>query len=313
MTRLFITAALCLMLYGCGSSTPSVPAPRPPVHPPAAPVAPGPELYRRKEPLRYGYYGADYDQVPQTSGHTNLLYEVFWGGLDASIQRIREAATYTIIDVAECLFVGGKWNEALKSDAEAQLRDRLNILREQGVLHYVRGITPMDEPNLPAHYCCDIIPEAVALIRRVAADYHELQDVRLVCLYFTERPMCHLALFDDVGFDNYKLGERVLWPGGLADQVLGNLLPHQRLFLVPGGSYKQDPVPFVNFALSEPRVFAVVPFLWVSKVDGHEITGIGAQPGIRQAYSAAGRMLIDLGDRVWQIKRPEPGDDGNFA
>lgn len=312
MTRLFITAALCLMLYGCGSSTPSVPAPPPPVQPPTTPVAPGPDLYRRKEPLRYGYYGAEGDQVPQTREHVNLHWELFWGGEDDGIERMREAAMDTVIDVAGCLFDGGQWNEGPRASAEQDLRGLLNRLSAAGVLRYVKGIVPIDEPNLPAHWAVDSMPAACGLIRAVAADYPELAGVRLMAIYFTERPMAHMDLFDVVGFDNYKQGARVLQAGGLADKILSQLLPHQRLILVPGGSYAQDPSPFIEYALGNPRVFAVVPFLWVSKTDGHAIAGIGERPLMRPVYEQAGRQVLALGDRVWQIKRPSR-PEGNFA
>lgn len=70
------------------------------------------------------------------------------------------------------------------------------------------------------------------------------------------------------------------------------LRPDQRSFLMPGGSYGERPERWVAFAKTRPEVWAIVPFLGASNVDGSNIPGILSQPEIRAAYVAAGLSLV---------------------
>lgn len=249
--------------------------------------------------LLVGYYGCFGNQVAEVVDHTNLHWECFWGGLQKGIDNIRAAGKFTVIDVGQQLFEGTV-PKTLRPGADARLRSLFNELQDAGVLHLVKMIVPMDEPNLPENRACADLAKAVGAIRAVALSYDELSGVLLGCIYYNRTPKCHTDLFDVVGFDDYEPGANILSPGGAYEKFRETLRPSQRTMLIPGGGYgpskwepkQQDPAPFVSYAMSNPEVLMIVPFLWRYPNHGEDIAGIVDLP-IKDAYIAAGKSILE--------------------
>lgn len=259
----------------------------------------------QRSDLLFGYYGTKGPQVVETLGHINLLFECLWDGLPSAITNMQTAQLPTVLDVADYLFpapvriVPGKsavHPRPLLPDAEQRLRGLCDALRAAGVLHLVRYIVPTDEPQLPENNTIAAIPGACALIRRVAADYPELDGVGLWCIYYAGAPMDHVELFDVVGFDDYDAKSSIFAPGAMYDQMAAKLRPGQRTALLLGATYGQDPTPFLNFANAHPEVLALIAFLWREPGHGNRFTGIHSMPEMRAKYEALGRLVAGRGE-----------------
>ena len=247
---------------------------------------------------KFGYYLTLPGQIEETSEHVNLLW------LDDRRLSAEDLANATmlgktcVIDVSGCIFDG----KAIRADATERLQALRAYIKLHGRLSAVRSITPCDEPNLPETDVQHLVPEAVRIMRAV------WPEARLLCNYYNDGVFEHMELFDDVGFDDYLGGfgiclpprwyERIkLFFGGFVRRgsylrFAELLRPDQRSFLMPGGSYGERPERWVEFAKTRPEVWAIVPFLAASNVDGSGIPGILSQPEIRAAYVAAGLSLV---------------------
>lgn len=245
--------------------------------------------------LLFGYYGTHAEQVAETAGHVNLHWESFWSGVDRAIEDIRGAACATVLDLDGYIFaIDPKTNGREPfADAEARVRALFARLRDAGVLRLVKVLVPKDEPNLSKGNVLKHLPQVVPMLRRVAADFDELDGVLLGVIYMGGSNHDHADLFDVVGFDDYDEKSAALKPGGMYDRMQGRLLPGQRTWLVPGASYGQSPEPWVNFAHAHSEVFAIVPFLWATVPWESEFKGIRDIPAMRQAWTAAGQELVN--------------------
>lgn len=241
--------------------------------------------------LLIGYYGSYADQVAETRDHVNLHWSTHWESEAKRIADIAAMARFTVLDVDNQLYHRDR-PKRLRADAADQLRAFFERLRQAGVLQHVKAMVPIDEPNLPENAVGDTLPEAVRLMRAVAAEFAELQGVQIWCLYYNGNPHPNPELFDAIGFDDYPMGARILNPGWQVDQLIGSLRPGQRVFLVPGGSYGQDPAPFVAYAMRRPEVAAIVTFLWHYPPHGEGLADVRSLP-VRAAYEAAGRQLTE--------------------
>lgn len=248
---------------------------------------------------KFGYYLTLPGQIEETQDHVSL----FW--LDDQRLSPEDLANATmlgktcVIDVAGCIFDG----KAIRPDATERLQALRAYIKLHGRLSAVRSITPRDEPNLPETDVQHLVPEAVRIMRAV------WPEARLLCNYYNDGVFEHMELFDDVGFDDYLGGfgiclkprwwERIkLFFGGFVRRgsylrFAERLRPDQRSFLMPGGTYGERPERWVEFAKTRPEVWAIVPFLAASNVDGSNIPGILSQPEIRAAYVAAGLSLLE--------------------
>lgn len=255
--------------------------------------------------LCFGYYGSkDFygdeekqlppsRQVEETADHTNLHWEAFWDGEERAINNIENAIGAVVVDLDSYLFERTDKKTVIpRSDGESRVRTLFNKLRDAGILHKVTVLVPQDEPNLPETATCDYLPSIVETIRSIASDYSELRNVKVGCVYTTVRPMCHLELFDIVGFDDYDKKSSIFSVGGSYDQMKSMLRPDQRTWTLPGGTYGQNPVPFINHAHNNPEVFAVIPFIWRVPHD-NKFNGICELP-IREEYVKAGKSVKEL-------------------
>jgi hypothetical protein len=261
----------------------------------------------KRTDLLVGYYGSLREQVAETRGHVNLFWPFQFEGPDKLIKDIRTAAMPTVLDVAAQMTTRNENGKAvLLPDAEERLREFFVRLKSEVVIHNIIGLTPGDEPNSQFE-SLDVWVDATVIIRRVAAEFPELINVKVWLLLNGAAPMEEWAPHADVvGFDVYNRKssiflERSWFPpkkDGEYTRLSKMLRPGQRTFLVPGGAkardvYEQDPTPFINAAHTYAEVMAVVPFLWSSAVDkDNVITGIQDLPAMREAYTAAGRAIV---------------------
>lgn len=234
--------------------------------------------------LFYGYFDCARNQVAETIDHINLLHTRQSEGEAKAILDIIEAEVPTILDVSLQVFVNGM----VGPDASSKLHLLFRKLQDVGATQYIHAICPIDEPNLTT--TAEELTKAVSLIREVAGSYRGLGRVKLAAIYACDAPFLCPVLFDYLGCDCF--GKRASL---LSEQYLGLralLQPWQKTILVPGGSYGQDPTPFINFAQENPEVAIVLPYVWFDAPGGSVgAPGIRSQPGQTDMYRAAGKLL----------------------
>ena len=192
--------------------------------------------------------------------------------------------------------------------AKPYLRNLFNQLRQNGVLTMVTALYPIDEPDLALYNTNDSkISITNADIRAVASEYPELAGVKLAVIYSENFHFPGIASYDWVGFDSYKNDSIMFgydgcdpengcvhYPGPY-DYFLAYVGPSQRTMLVPGGAsapndvFATDPVPFYNKLVADPKVIAMIPFLW-QDVPGAQIIGIRSD-GMAKAYCKVGLQV----------------------
>ncbi len=319
MNRTIISVAALMMLGGCSDSTPTTNVPS--VSSPVDQQNGGDntvttindnvatDFIGTSNPARVGFYGCAGDQVSETAGFVNAHWECWWGAdgnVDEAlgIARMKQAQLPTTIDVAHRIFRPGA-DSGLRPDAEFQLRDLLNIMREKDALHLVEAIVAIDEPNLPQHRQSGSIHDAVALIRRVAADYHELDGFKISLVFCTFEPMIGIEVADRVYFDDYKIvpgadGEPDVDPvikhNGWADKIDKMLRPGQEMGLMPGVSdmkyRKADIDSYIRKAKSFSRTVHIACFMWRPPVGAEGLVGLCDQPLLLTTYRSAFKSVV---------------------
>lgn len=239
--------------------------------------------------LLYGYYGCKGDQVAETKDHINLFMESQFDGADKAIQNILDAAKPTILDLSAQMFhrePEQKYYSVLP-DAATRVVAFLQRLQDAGALQYVKYLYPIDEPNNTVGDPTTLML-AINIVRDASKQFPALDGVQLAVIYAADKSFICQEEYALVGFDDYDLKSHVLVSPRLQSLQM-SLRPDQKIILVPGGSYGQDPKPFIDFAQGNPRVGMVMPFLWLDEPT------VG-KPGIRSndmraAYSAAGASV----------------------
>lgn len=288
MKHLFLSLIVTILL-GCGGGGGSI---SPPAPTPLTPIDPARTFY-------YGYYGVRDTQIPETLAHTNLLFELGHAGEAAGLQHIAEARQPTVLGLQAQLWM---WPSPtfslpflLNPLAEANIRARFNELRQANLLQYIIALYPIDEPEFTVRNPA-LVAEAVRIVRTVAAEFPELANVKLAVFYnYSSSPYSNIDLFDWVGIDHYKIGADIL--NEPLNSLHAQLRPDQRIMLIPGGYRGQDPNPFANYAISDPQVIALVPFIWYDNADPANgvVSGIRSN-GMAQSYCLAGRHLTGKPD-----------------
>ena len=242
--------------------------------------------------LLYGYYSCMGEQVAETKGHVNLLMESQFNGPDKCIQNILDAGVTCMLDVSYQVFseYAAGQHRTVRADAAQRLQDFFTLLLNRGALKYVRFIYPIDEPNNTVGDVAELT-KAVALIKDVASQFHDLDGYKLAVIYAADKPFIGQEMFDLIGFDDYDMKSHVL----VGKQYLAlkdSLLPNQRLMIIPGGAYGQEPGPFVVFAQIHSEVAVIMPFLWFDDPWGN-VGAVGIRSNdTRAQYIAAGQMVV---------------------
>lgn len=242
--------------------------------------------------LLYGYYGRDDNQCIETAGQVNLSFELRWDGVDATINRMKRQPVKTILTVSGELWADAKTLRP-KDHAETLLRQTLDALRAAGVIGQVIGFYIIDEPDLWGASDADV-SAACATVRRVAAEYTDLGGCVLACCYSKSGQYPGVSSFDWVGLDDYPEDSNMLIGAALSG-LRAALRDDQRIFLVPGGCdpFRGSPEAFRRVAHTDPKVVAIVPFLWIDYNDpqGKPQKGIRSN-GMALAYRNLGAEIV---------------------
>ncbi len=251
--------------------------------------------------MKIGYYLTLPGQIEETQDHVSLLWLDTQGRLpQQEMARATTLGKAVVIDMQGCLFGADK---KLLPDATERVQALRAYIKLHGSLSAVEVLVPCDEPNLPERDVQNLIPEAVRILRDA------WPEAKVGCIYYNDGRFDNHHLFDVLGFDDYWIEagafdkprwyERIkLFFGGFVRRgsylrFAELLRPDQKSWLIPGGSYGERPERWVEFAKTRPEVWAIVPFLAASNVDGSDIPGILSQPEIRAAYVAAGLSLLE--------------------
>lgn len=254
---------------------------------------------------KFGYYLTLPGQIEETQDHVNLLWLDTQGRLpQQEMARATTLGKAVVIDMQGCLFGPDK---TILPDATERVQSLRTYIKLHGSLSAVEVLVPCDEPNLPERDVQNLIPEAVRILRDA------WPEALVGCIYYNDGRFQHHHLFDVLGFDDYWGGygifERPRWyerirlffggrvrRGGYL-RFAEMLRADQKTWLLPGGAkardvFEEPPERWMAFAKSRPEVWAVVPFLWASAVDGdNAITGIRDLP-LRAAYERAGAACV---------------------
>ena len=242
--------------------------------------------------LLYGYYGRNDNQCIETAGAVNLAIEMLWDGIDATIKRIRRQPVQTILGVTSACWIDNKKPRS-ESEAKVILRDILDKLRSEGVIDKVIGFYPIDEPDLWGASDADV-KSVCKMIRSVCKDYPDLGGTLMVCCYSKSGVFPGLSEFDWVGVDDYPEDSNMLVGAPFLD-LRSSLREDQRIFLIPGGCdpFRNNPEAFRRFAHSDPKVVAIIPFLWIDYNDpqGKFQKGIRSN-GMDTVYRKLGAEIV---------------------
>ena len=244
--------------------------------------------------LYYTYYGRLNEQVEETIDHVNLLWESQFEGHVASADNILKAKLPTVLDVANQVMLkfaeSGK-NHRLNPEAETNLRGLFNYHRLRGSLEYIKFITPMDEPNTNVRSQEDV-QQAIDIIRKVAADFPELNGLKFVCIY-AAKPETYecISEFDYVGVDDYDLKSQI-FVNGTYGHLRSKLRSDQKTIILPGGAFGQNPHPFENFANGNSEVGMVIPFVWFGPMQpADKWVGIRDDVNQKMIYTLLGKRI----------------------
>lgn len=248
--------------------------------------------------LQFGYYFSLAGQMAATKDHTSVYFWPQWTSIETLADELAQGPPDVMMDCAPQLTqpIGRDSRKAVTASAEVALRTRFTELRAAGLLHRVRYLTPFDEPNLFADSEADLLG-ALAILKRVAAEFQELSGVKYFCIYGSKAENLYgLEQFDIVGIDNYKQQSEVLTKGAHAD-LMTKILPGQQVMVIPGAAYYQDPAPFVAYAHAEPRCWGVLPFIWAhvpASADKEGWKGLSVQgPEEQERYRKAGLQTLN--------------------
>ena len=246
-----------------------------------------------RQTLYYGYYGDQALQYNEVKDHVNLVWIAAWDRhpqtwVDCQFDRITQAAQdnkRVVIMMTNHAYLNAKINQPALDELD-QLMDRLN---QADLIKHVVAIYPVDEPE-PQGITTEEIMQCNSLIRSMLKKYPGTRDIALAVFYTGSEDYVGIEHYDWIGFDEYHVGTRAL--AAKYGRMVERLRNDQRTMIIPGGcdKWRQDPKPFVDFALKNPRVIALVPFIWIDNADpGNTDLGQGIRSnGMAELYRAAG-------------------------
>lgn len=248
--------------------------------------------------VHYGYYLSFFQQLLKTYPHISLHWYGFKQTVDELIDELKAMPNVgLVIDLHTLIFTGEEYPEVKKrSDEEAWANciaffDRL---RAEGFLNQVLVLYPIDEPNHRFRNGDSETLWAIDIAKRLRAHYPEMANAKIGVIYMTDRPYYGKDQYELIGLDDYKRMSSILAKNSLYDQLIATIRPDQQIWLVAGGGtqWKHNPKPWVDYALANPRVWAVICFLWTRPYLEQTDPGVQDMPDMKEAWTQAGRVLI---------------------
>lgn len=273
----FVVIVLIAALHGCGGGGGSSSSPQPP--------APVPVPSPRTEPLHYGYFGIDGEQITETAEHVTFVMAPDWGDWNIpNYDEFRKTQIITQLQQAKALGVKDAWimvgflvltqrpgcTEMCvtpRPDGMARLQAFKVQLDALGLLEMVKVLYPIDEPE--SHGLSDA--QLVQLLKEMKTVW----PVKMA-VFYSSNPHDYpgLSEYDLAGRDDYDAGVSAL---DNVPPIKGN----QQLLIIPGGAdpWHADPQPFYDYALAHGNVYAIVPFVWFDRGNdkGIRSNGLAAQ------------------------------------
>jgi len=253
-----------------------------------------PKPLKKRNDLYVGFYGTQDAQVAETKDSFNLLVEAQMDGPDKCVQNILDAKVDTFLYVPGQVFsdnVPGQ-KHTVRSDAEVLLRAFFQKLRDAEALKYVKAICPIDEPNNTVANL-DELTKGVNIVRQIANEFTELAGLKLATFFAADKPFMGQSLFDWVGYDDYDMRANLMLSKKYKEFV-ASLRTDQKVMLPPGAAYGHDPIPWMDFAQLDPKVVAVIAFLWLDERN-NDVGAKGARSnGMGSIYLAVFKDALSL-------------------
>lgn len=249
-----------------------------------------------RDVVYYGYYGDLALQFEETKDHVNTVWIASWdrhplSWADSVFQRTAQASVAgkkIVIMMTNNTYIKGKFNHMVL----LELEDLLTKLSGTDYAESVVALYPQDEPDY-AGISAEEVVKGNAAIRDTLSKFSKFKNLPLAVFYTGQETYPGIESYDWVGFDEYDAGARAL--GAKYNRMVERLRSDQRTMIIPGGcdKWRQDPRPFVDFALNNPRVVAVVPFIWIDNADpSNPDVGLGIRSnGLKELYREAGLTL----------------------
>lgn len=255
--------------------------------------------------LFYGSYMCFQNQVNEVKDFVNLHWECFNEGLDKGFQNIREMQRFTVVDISGVIFQPYKANKphmVLYDDYRQRLDAFIQQMREENLLHLVKVIVVIDEPNL--NTTRSDFEQATLFVKDYVKTVPELAGVKMGVIYQGGVDTGYWAFeqYDIVGFDDYRRQSNIFSKDGEYNRMKAMLLGDQKIWLLPGGAKadgvpEQDPAAFEAVAHRDPEVFGIIMFLWADV--GYEgIVGIRSIPKQQDLYTNLGLRILNLNTQV---------------
>lgn len=246
--------------------------------------------------LYFSYYGGMQDEI---FDYENMVFATTWGHnqtpwiVDAMTRAKAHGIVAAMVSIDYLVYTNAAGGGPKRYMGDAQstvlLTTFFDTLKSSGLLDMVKAAYPMDEPDLYGIPASDI-EAANANIRRVASQYPELSDLKLCVTYSGNRNWPALHSYDWVGIDHYEDSSFILisqYP-----QLIEQLLPNQRLTVVPGGAdpWRTPVEPFYEYAQQEPRVVLIMPFIFLDNYGNSGQLGIKSN-GMAPSYNAVATQI----------------------
>jgi hypothetical protein len=214
----------------------------------------------KRTPLHFGYFGAP---NPEFADHVTYQFAPGWdgGGLPLTGPTV------------------------LFSPFGKPLDETLRKVKEQGGLHHIIAMYPIDEPDVAGK--SDEEATAIFNAARDAARAVGLNPPPPIMVCYGAKGFPGKEAADIIGQDKYGQGPFTV-----------PIRPDQKRFYIPGVAdpWREDPVPFVEKALADPLAWGIVTFIWLDQWGGESHLGVhgnGMAVRCRAAYAmieAAGRL-----------------------
>jgi hypothetical protein len=271
--RFLLGALVALVLCACGGGAAPDPAPQE-----ALPAT-------LRTDVEFTYYGDCDECLYETDAHTTLYWVFGWGaqGVEGHLSEAVQKGKRVVLASVPA-YPSGASNE----DAVRGYFMRLDAM---GLLQNIIALYPIDEPDKNVAAAA-VVVQTNAMLRKVMAEFPALHNTKLAAIYSCTGSFAGVESYDWVGCDDYGQGAGML--AGQYERMKARLTrPEQRIMLVPGGTspWRTDPEPFYIRAMLDPKVVAIVGFLWRDYSRPNGFDGIAVNPEMAAAYCRVGARV----------------------